>query len=93
MRDRAIAAGAPPGADRTAAVLLHGRDQDQHVMLDVVGRLALDDVSYLLPVATGHSWYPGRYFDPLSANRPDLDHALAACEAALERLRRAGVRE
>ena len=60
-------------------------------MLDVVARLRLDDIAYVLPVAPGRSWYPGRYFDPLAVNQPWLEWALDACDAAIERARRGGV--
>jgi phospholipase/carboxylesterase len=66
-----------------AAVLVHGRDQDERDMLDVVARLRLADVACVLPVAAGRSWYPGRYFDPLKVNEPSLESALDACEAAI----------
>ena len=52
-------------------------------MLDVVERLKLDDVAYLLPVAAERSWYPRRYFDPVRDNEPYLSWAIEACEAAL----------
>jgi predicted esterase len=72
-------------------VLVHGRDQDEGVMLDVVERLGLDDVAYLLPVAAGRSWYPGRYFDPLADNWSHLVLAMEACEAAIAVASAAGV--
>jgi predicted esterase len=74
-----------------ACVLVHGRDQDEHVMLDVAERLQLDDIAYLLPVAADRSWYPGRYFDPLSGNEPHLSWAIEACHAALTTAHAAGV--
>jgi predicted esterase len=74
-----------------AAVLVHGRDQDERVMLDVARRLALDDVAYVLPVAAQRSWYPGRYFDPVGDNAPHIGWALAACDAALAATLEAGV--
>lgn len=86
-----VLTGAPLTAARAAAVLVHGRDQDEHVMLDLVRRLQVDDVAYVLPVAAGRSWYDGRYFDPVACNQPQLDWALEACEAAIERARRAGL--
>jgi predicted esterase len=73
------------------AVLVHGRDQDESTMLDVVERLKLDDVAYMLPVAASRSWYPGRYFDPVTENEPYLSWAIEACEAALATARAAGV--
>jgi phospholipase/carboxylesterase len=91
MSGAAVAAGAEPSAARMACVLVHGRDQDEHVMLDVVERLHLDDIAYLLPVSPERSWYPGRYFDPVSENEPHLTQAIEACEAALDAARDAGV--
>jgi predicted esterase len=87
----AVAAGRPLAGALVACVLVHGRDQDEHVMLDVVSRLGLADVAYLLPVAAHRSWYPGRYFDPVSDNEPHLSWAIEACEAALDSARAAGV--
>ena len=75
--------GADPAGVRVTAVLVHGRDQDASLMLDVARRLALNDVAYLLPVATGRTWYAGRYFDPLPELEPELGWALAAIEFAL----------
>jgi pimeloyl-ACP methyl ester carboxylesterase len=58
---------------RVAAVLVHGRDQDPEFMLEAAQRLALDDeVAYILPRASGRSWYPGRFYDPMEDNEPCL---------------------
>ena len=86
-----VSAGRPLDRARMACVLVHGRDQDEGVMLDVVERLGLNDIAYLLPVAAARSWYPGRYFDPLAANEPDLSWAIEACEAALDTARAADI--
>jgi phospholipase/carboxylesterase len=88
-----VHAGARLKAARRAAVLVHGRDQDEQLMLDVAARLGLDDVAYLLPVAAAHTWYDGRYFDPVQVNEPQLGWALDAIEAALAMAREAGVTE
>jgi predicted esterase len=84
-------AGPPPAAARMTCVLVHGRDQDVGVMLDVAERLGLGDVAYLLPVAAGGSWYPGRYFDPIADNWPYLVTAIEACEGAVAVAGAAGV--
>ena len=86
-----VLAGAPLDRARVVGLLVHGRDQDEAVMLDVVERLGLDDVGYILPVAAGRTWYPGRYFDPVAENQPQVDWALAAFEAALVLAGQAGV--
>ena len=88
-----VPAGVAVGAARRVAVLVHGRDQDEQLMLDVAARLSLPDLAFLLPVAAQRTWYPGRYFDPLADNEPHLGWALEAIEHAIELARRAGVPE
>jgi phospholipase/carboxylesterase len=76
-----VFAGTSPSQARCVAVLVHGRNQDEQVMLDVVERLALPDIAYVLPIAAQRSWYPYRYFDPVADSEPDVRNALAAIEA------------
>jgi phospholipase/carboxylesterase len=76
---------------RAAAILVHGRDQDEQVMLDVAQRLDLPDVAYVLPVAAARTWYPARYFDPRAGNEPNLTRSLRTIDAALRLAERAGV--
>jgi predicted esterase len=75
--------GPDPGAARAVAILVHGRDQDEQVMLDVAQRLELPGVSYLLPVAATRTWYPARYFDPRADNEPHLTEARRAIADAV----------
>jgi phospholipase/carboxylesterase len=73
-------------------VVVHGRGQEPVYMLEhLVLRLDAEDVAYVLPAASGGSWYPARYFDPRSANEPLLGQALEACEAAIADVLAAGV--
>jgi predicted esterase len=78
-----VLSGAPPSEARCIAVLVHGRDQDEQVMLDAVRRLALPDIAYVLPIAAQRSWYPNRYFDPAAESEPHVQAALAAIEASV----------
>jgi phospholipase/carboxylesterase len=89
--DARILTGAPLDQARLAAVLIHGRGQDEGVMLDVIGRLAVDDVAYALPTALGQSWYPSRYFEPLAAIEPHLSWSLDAIDAVIDELASAGI--
>ena len=76
-----VRAGNPDA--RVAAVLVHGRDLDPEFMLEAAQRLALEDeVAYVLPRASGRSWYPGRFFDPMEDNEPWLGWSLEAIEKA-----------
>jgi phospholipase/carboxylesterase len=88
---RPVTAGAALEDAAAAALLVHGRDQDAGVMLDLAAAVALTGVAYVAPEAAGGSWYAGRYSDPLPANEPQVSQALEAFEAALARIARAGV--
>jgi predicted esterase len=79
-----VTVGPPVAEARRVAVVVHGRSQDPGYMLEhLVARLDAPDVAFVLPVAAGNSWYPGRYFDPREALEPWLGHALEAVEAAI----------
>jgi predicted esterase len=86
-----VLAGVPLARARAVGVMIHGRLQRPDVMLDAVARLGLDDVGYVLPVAYEHSWYPGRYFEPVAHNQPDVTWSLSALELTLARVIDAGV--
>ena len=83
LRHPPVLAGVPFDRARVIGVLVHGRDQGPEVMLDVADRLALDGAGYVLPVADGRSWYPGRYFDPPADNEPYVGWSLTAFERAI----------
>lgn len=55
-------------------------------MLDVVDRIDLDDVAFVVLEAGGRSWYPGRFWQPHVAHVPWLDWSIEACERAFEGL-------
>lgn len=78
-----VRAGVALARADVVGVLIHGRDQDEQVMLDVADRLALPRTAYLLPVAAGNSWYAGRYFDPFEQLRDEVDRAFEVFEAAV----------
>jgi phospholipase/carboxylesterase len=78
-----VTAGDPDAA--VAAVLVHGRDLDPEFMLEVAGRVGLDDsVAYVVPRAARGSWYPGRFYDPMEDNEPWLGWSLEAIERAVD---------
>lgn len=85
-----VRAGVPLAGASAVAVLCHGRDQGPETMEGLARRLDLDGVHYVLPVADGLTWYPGRYTDPVADNEPRLSQALEAYGAAVEGLRADG---
>jgi phospholipase/carboxylesterase len=83
---RVVAAGAPLGEARAAAVLVHGRGGSAEDMLGLADEFGQHDIAYLAPEAPGHTWYPCSFLAPLAQNEPHLSNALAAVGARLERL-------
>jgi phospholipase/carboxylesterase len=97
---------APDGADRhtgqpalewgrrdapVVVVAVHGRDQDPAFMRELARRLGPLPARFVAPVADARSWYPRPFMAPLAANRPRLDHALAAIRGRLAALVGSGV--
>ena len=59
----------------------------EHLVL----RIDDPDVAYVLPAASGGSWYPGRFNESRIANEPQLGQALEATESAIAEVLDAGV--
>lgn len=83
--------GPDPAAARLCAVLLHGRGSSASDILSLADELNLADVTYLAPDASGHTWYPYSFLQPIDLNQPHLDSALALVERVVARLEQAGV--
>lgn len=85
-----VKAGCALPRARCAAILVHGRGRDTAEMLEVADRIALDDVAYLAPTASGGSWYPVGFMAPVGENQPWLDHALERIGTLLASLGKEG---
>jgi len=83
--------GAPLDAAAGAVILLHGRGGDAGGMLDLVAEIDVDGVAYVVPRASGNSWYPRSFLAPLQANEPALSSALQLVEELLDDLSGAGI--
>jgi predicted esterase len=90
---RVLAAGAPLAGARAATILLHGRGGSADDIASLATVLAVDRMAYLVPEATGHTWYPQRFIAPLAANEPWLGSALAVVGALVAQARAAGIAE
>ena len=78
--------GAPLDRARAAVILLHGRGGSAEDIASLAQVLAADRLCFLIPEATGHTWYPQRFIAPLAANEPWLGSALAVVGALLARV-------
>lgn len=84
-------AGAPLGAGRAAAILLHGRGATAESILDLTRVLPSDGMTWLAPQAAGHTWYPSRFVAPIESNEPWLTSALEAVGDVLAQVELAGL--
>lgn len=72
-----VTAGAPLVDARRVVVVVHGRDQDAAFMItEVVQRLGLDDVAYVLLDSPTSRWYPASFMAPLESNLEELTVSL-----------------
>lgn len=83
--------GPPLGKARRAVILLHGRGGSASDILGIKEALELDNVSFLAPQATGHTWYPNSFMAPLTSNEPWLSSALSLIDSLVMQCEEAGV--
>ena len=84
-------AGVPLERARAAMIMAHGRGATAESILTLSQAWRAEGLAYLAPQATGNSWWPNRFLDPLESNEPWLTSALAAIEDVLARVERAGI--
>jgi predicted esterase len=83
--------GEPLQRARAAMVLVHGRGASADDILTLADDLAVPDVAYLAPQASGHSWYPNSFLAPIAANEPGLSSGLQVIADLLAGIERAGI--
>lgn len=83
----------PPWADATAvAVLFHGRGRSAAEMRELAHRFEVPEISFVIPEASGGSWYPQRFTAPLADNEPALSQSLAFYAEIVDEIIAAGTR-
>lgn len=75
---------------KCVAIMVHGRYRDTNDILQVADRLDLEQVAYLAPAASGNSWYPNKFMDPVENNQPYYDYSLAIIDKLVNALKAKG---
>ena len=88
---RVFHTGAPLERANTAMVMVHGRGGSAPDILSLAGAFARDEVAYVAPQASGHTWYPYRFLEPTLRNEPHLGSALEAVASVVEDVEAAGI--
>ena len=84
-------AGAHIERAHAVMILAHGRGATAESILTLSQAWNVPGFAYVAPQAAGNSWWPNRFLDPIESNEPYLSSALAAVEAALDAVNRAGI--
>jgi predicted esterase len=79
-------AGAPLGGAEGVLILVHGRGGDAGGMLRLARLVAPPGVACLAPQASGNTWYPYRFIEPVARNEPHLSSALSVLDDLLDRV-------
>lgn len=85
-------AGAPLARARAVAIVLHGRAHTPAMAIEqIVQRIDLPGVAYLIPAAADNSWYPTSFLAQRGDNEPRLAFALERVGALADELVGKGV--
>lgn len=78
--------GANPDDATVLCIIVHGRNQTQADMVQmIVSRLEVDGVRFALPKSDGPGWYDARAIDPLTpTTRQQMDAGLGRIAALIE---------
>jgi predicted esterase len=71
--------------------MVHGRGATAADILSLADQLDLPEIAYLAPQASGNTWYPRRFLEPLKNNEPWLSSALDFLERTLQQILDAGI--
>ena len=86
-----LAAGVPLDQARAAVLMVHGRGATADDILGLAAELPAAEVAYLAPQASGNTWYPHRFLEPIAENEPYLSSALALLRRLLDHVGEAGI--
>lgn len=74
-----------------AMILVHGRGANAESILTLVPELTHPQFAYLAPQASGNTWYPYPFMQPIERNEPHLSSALATLDRVLTQVIEAGI--
>lgn len=83
--------GLPISEADAALILIHGRGAGPQGMMPLLAHLNVPGYSFLLPAASGNTWYPNRFIVPRDQNQPHLDAALQKVDSVVSNLVEQGI--
>jgi predicted esterase len=89
--ERVVRHGAEVTRARLAVILVHGRGAGPEDLIGLADALALGDIAYLAPAASGRTWYPYSFLAPIPQNEPGITSGLGVLARLVEEVSVAGV--
>jgi predicted esterase len=88
---RVYTAGKPLAEAKAAMILTHGRGATAPSILELAQVLHHPEMAYLAPQASGNTWYPYSFMNPMAQNEPWLSSALQTVGEVLAQVEQAGI--
>ena len=88
---RVIELGVPLSSAKGAVILLHGRGGSSADILSLADQWPIEDLSWLAPEATDHTWYPNSFLAPIASNEPWLSSAIERVKALVDQCVDSGI--
>jgi predicted esterase len=84
-------AGRPLESAYAAVILIHGRGDTAHGILDLSRAIGVEGVTWQAPQANGFAWYPHGFMAACEDNQPYLDSALRLVGALVNEIEESGI--
>ena len=88
---RLVTLGPPLGEAPAVVILIHGRGAAPENIAELVPAFGRDDVTFLVPAASGGTWYPLGFMSPIDKNEPGISSGISVIHALVDRAHGAGV--
>jgi phospholipase/carboxylesterase len=86
-----VEGGTPLAAATAGGVLVHGRGATATSILQLGDEVHSDGMAFLAPQAARNTWYPNSFLAAIDSNEPGITSGLQRIDAAVSRLREAGI--
>jgi phospholipase/carboxylesterase len=74
--EQVVGAGPDLSDAKAVMIMVHGRGASAQDILGLSGSLTAEGMTFVAPQATGNTWYPYSFLEPMEKNEPHLSAAL-----------------
>lgn len=85
--EKILYSGQDPDKAKSAMIMIHGRGATAESMLPLAKELSGDEITFVIPQATGFAWYPYRFIEKRERNEPGITSALMLIQKIYDALK------